>query len=716
MSLLSELRRRNVFRMAVLYVVAAWLMMQVAEVVIDLAHLPDWIGPAVLGLLAIGFPIALIFSWIYELTPEGIALEKDVDRDQSITHVTGRRMDFIVIALMSAALMMFAWHTWWPTTPTDKSIAVLAFENMSADPEQEYFSDGVAEELLNSLAQVPDLRVISRSSSFSFKGQDVDIPTVAKQLNVAHIVEGSVRKMGSRVRITAQLIDASSDSHLWSQTYDRELGDIFSVQEDISAAVTAALKERLDIGSRAAHQVSGTMSTDAYDAYLRGRYLVVQRTRTAIEDAVREFEKAISMDPDYALAYAELAVAKLLSSDANYGGFDHEDAVAIATEHVERALTLDPVLAKAHAAKGFLAYNQGDIETAMPHYERAIELNPNQAIVHTWAGIGHNILGNYKAALAAGEVACRLDPLSGTANFNYVLGLIKRNRLDEARREAEKLTAIAPHFHAIAQTALKSLDGNWANLVSGRLEELRLDPTNPVRVGNAMEGLAWLGLAEDALDMARNRDELSLNRTYLMLGMYDKLIEDADEDLRERPDDPAAHGYYGFLLAATGEYTHALPHLEEAWDKFCKRKITKRRCYVPWLAAWVVSRRAAGEDAAEIVAAIKDDARRYYEAGLIADLVDESADFEMGLAEYLDGNRDTGLAMISKAAEGGYFIPLTEAYLQELYDDPGFAPIRASQEARQARERERFLAVVCTDNPYADVWQPAAGTCERYAM
>jgi adenylate cyclase len=202
MGLVSELRRRNVFRMGVLYVVAAWLIMQVAGVLMDLGALPVAIGPWVLVLLVIGFPIALVFSWLFEITPEGLALEKDVPEGASITHITSRRMDFLVIAVLSAGLILFAYDKWWIGPPPEKSIAVLPFENISGDPEQEYFSDGLAEEVLNLLAQIPELTVISRSSAFSFKGKDVAIPAVAEQLNVAHILEGSVRKVGNRVRIT----------------------------------------------------------------------------------------------------------------------------------------------------------------------------------------------------------------------------------------------------------------------------------------------------------------------------------------------------------------------------------------------------------------------------------------------------------------------------------------------------------------------------------
>ena len=204
MGVVSELRRRNVFRMAVLYVVAAWLIMQVAEVVIGLGNLSEWLGPTILVLLAVGFPIALIFSWFFEVTPEGLSLEKDVPADHSITHVTGRRMDFVIIAILSAGLILFAYDKWAPSVPTDKSIAVLPFENMSADPDQEYFSDGISEELLNVLSKIPDLRVTARTSSFQFKGENRDVIEIGRKLNAAFILEGSVRKAGQQVRITAQ--------------------------------------------------------------------------------------------------------------------------------------------------------------------------------------------------------------------------------------------------------------------------------------------------------------------------------------------------------------------------------------------------------------------------------------------------------------------------------------------------------------------------------
>ncbi len=279
MGLISELRRRNVIRMAVLYAIAAWLIMQVAEVIMDLANLPDWIGTTTLWLLAVGFPIALIFSWFYEITPEGLSLEKDVDRAESITHVTGRRLDFIVISLLCAAVILFAYDKWWMQGPPEKSIAVLPFENMSGDPGQEYFSDGLAEELLNLLARIPELRVTSRSSAFFYKGKKFKIADVGRELNVGHILEGSVRRSGDTVRITAQLIDVTTDAHLWSQTWDRTFDDIFIIQDEIAEAVVDALKISLLGDTPRALETT----PEAYALYLQGRSLAAaQRTADSL--------------------------------------------------------------------------------------------------------------------------------------------------------------------------------------------------------------------------------------------------------------------------------------------------------------------------------------------------------------------------------------------------------------------------------------------------
>jgi TolB-like protein/Tfp pilus assembly protein PilF len=502
MGLVSELRRRNVFRMAVLYVVAAWLIMQVAGVLMDLGALPVAAGPWVLVVLVIGLPMALGFSWLFEITPEGLALEKDVPEGASITHITGRRMDFIVIAVLSAGLILFAYDKWWPRDPLELSIAVLPFDNMSGEPEQEYFSDGISEELLNVLSRLPGLRVVARTSSFQFKGENRDVIEIGQKLNTAFVLEGSVRKADGQVRITAQLIDASNGFHLWSDTYDRELENIFAVQDEISAAIVGALKEQLGLQLSAAPRVVAASSNEAHEAYLRGRFLVVQRTRTGFEGAVREFEKAIALDPDYAAAHAELAIAILLRS--GYGNMFTTEAISMATSHASRAMVLDPGLAEAHAATGFLALQQWQSEEALTHFEQAIRINPNYAIVYNWISItltqGH---GRYGEGVAALEKAVQLDPLSRAIHSTYVGWLINLNRLAEAEKELDKLASIHPANHAERRGRLTSLGGKWANAAFAILDALRLEPDRVGYRGGLAMSLATLDLSKEALAIGR---------------------------------------------------------------------------------------------------------------------------------------------------------------------------------------------------------------------
>ena len=701
------------FRMAVLYAVAAWLIMQVAEVLIDLAKLPDWIGTTTLGLLAVGFPIALIFSWFYELTPEGISLETDVDAAESITHVTDRRLDFIVISLLCAAVILFAYDKWWIAPPPEFSIAVLPFENMSADPEQEYFSDGISEEILNVLAQIPGLQVTSRSSAFSFKGMGVDIPTVAKQLGVANVLEGSVRKSGKRIRITAQLIDARTDTHLWSETYDRDLENIFAVQDEISAAIVEALTGHLGLQGDVLPRVIAAANIEAYEAYLRGRHLVVQRTRASIEGAVGEFEKAIALDPDYALAHAELAIVTGLLS--GYGDLTDTEAIVRATPHAKRAMTLDPTLAEANAATGYLLWRRWDLEEALTHFEKATQINPNYAIVHNWMAIILEDLGRYDEAFLMQQAALKLDPLSVPTRANYLVSLIKRNRLEDAARELEKLATVSPSGYAGRSGLLSSVGGKWANLVLGTLDALRIDPENAIWRSFLSYQFAAIGLEKEALAVSL----APLPSLLSWLGRSGDAIETTEARLAEDPISLLARRDLGLALASAGDYARARPILEEMWQRSGGRIGRDGLFPTASAAALIIIRRDAGEDAqvGELMVAIRDNVRRSREAGIVAGILFywDSVDYEEGLIAYLAGERESGLALIAKAVEEGTYIPSREAYLRTLYDDPGFAPILATQEARQAHERDRFLTIVCTDNPYATVWQPAEGTCEEFA-
>jgi TolB-like protein len=330
MGFAAELKRRNVFKVGIGYVVAAWLLLQVVDVVVPLLSLPDWVGRFFFLLLAVGFPIALIFAWAFELTPEGLRKEKDVKREESISHVTGRKLDFAIIALLVVAVIYFGWDNFFDsatdeaqidagvsaeTSPAadsndldSKSIAVLPFADLSEAQDQRWFADGLAEEILNSLARTPDLQVASRTSSFRFRDSELAIEEMAAEMGVAHVLEGSVRATDERLRVTAQLIRASDGFHLWSENYDRDRGDMISVQEDLARNIATALETTMDPAALEAMTAVGTQSVEAYQAYLRG--MVLHSRAWAVPDgwspfrqAYEQFELARELDNGFAWAH-----------------------------------------------------------------------------------------------------------------------------------------------------------------------------------------------------------------------------------------------------------------------------------------------------------------------------------------------------------------------------------------------------------------------------
>jgi len=718
MSFVDELKRRNVIRVAIAYAIIAWLIAQVTELAFDSFGTPDWAIKTVLFLLIIGFPLALLFAWAFELTPDGLKREKDVDRSESITPRTGRKLNYSIIAVLILALGYFAADKFLLDTPRDvevsqttagKSIAVLPFVNMSSDPEQEYFSDGISEELLNVLSKIPGLRVSARTSSFQFKGENLDIVRIGQQLNSSLVLEGSVRKSGTSVRITAQLIDAGTGFHLWSETYDRQIEDVFAVQDEISAAIVAELQEHLGLQVGVAPRVQAAENPAAHEAYLRGLYLVAQDTHAGRMEAVDQFERALSHDPDYAIAHAGLASAILGSRRP---GAEVPPSAAL---HVKRAMELDPTLAEVHVAEGILFYHEINLEDALTSFRRAVQINPNYASAYAWMGLVLNLdLGRYDEAFPMRETAMRLDPLSIPTIVFYLQALIERNRLAEADRELAKIASIFPHVYAYRHGSRMSRGGNTAAAVFGSLDALKINPAYG-RVRNGLSfHFAMVGLEKEALAISQQYS------TYVpsYLGKPRDAITVAESRLAEDPESISVRHDLGLALAGAGDYADARPILEEMWQRSGGRISKRSELFITATAAALIAvRRDAGEEEKvdEVVAAIMDNVRRYREAGIVGDGRSFGPDYEGGIALYLSGDHESGLALLDKATEEGVFVPTNEAYLQAVYDDPGFAPILARQEARQVREREKILAVVCTDNPYKAVWQPAEGTCERFS-
>jgi TolB-like protein len=737
-SVWAELKRRNVVKVAVAYAIVGWLLIEVASTILPIFDAPRWAVQTITFLIILGFPLALVLAWAFQLTPEGLVREDHSDISVLPSSGTGRRLDFVIIAVLALALIyvgvgryvldpaeetemeqglqqveLQSTQTEGIAGASDNSIAVLAFANLSPQGDQQYFSDGIAEQILNDLAQISNLRVTSRSSAFRFKGTGVDIPAVATQLGVASVLEGSVRKSGNRIRITAQLISAKNGFHLWSKTYDRELEDIFAVQDDISTAIVVALREHFGLQTDAAPRDIVVASAAAHEAYLRGRHLIVQTTDAAREAAIREFQRAIELDPHYALAHAELAMA-IYSVDLIPQGQDLADLIAQGSRHVERAMALDPELAEAHAAAGLLAWRQSNYDEAPAYFRRAIEINPNYVRVYVWLGNLLNYdLGEYAEAFEMRSQAMLLDPISIPTIVFYLQALIERNRDEDAKRELDKIARLYPHIHAYRQGSLQSKNGEISKAIMGSLEALRINREYSRPKGGLQFHFAAIGLEQEIFSFVDRPSPFAL----ILVGNTEAAVRVAEARLAEAPDERVLQHSLGHALAAHGQYERARPILEEMWRE-SRGRIAKRRDLFRFESALalIAIRRSVGDEhgVEELVAAIEDNVRRYREAGIVSDGRSFGADYEEGLALYVSGRREAGLELLDRGTAQGVVIPPNSAYLQPLYDDPAFAPILARQKARQARERKNVLAVVCTDNPYDAVWKPAKGTCERF--
>jgi serine/threonine-protein kinase len=558
-SFFNELKRRNVTRVGVMYLVFSWVLIQLSDIIFPMFSIPEWGGRLVVIMLAMGFPLALIFAWVFELTPEGVKLEKNIDRTQSVTHTTARKLDVITIILLVFALVVLgasnvANHDGEPrgdkeapvesgtgADPAPQSIAVLPFVNMSDDPANEYFSDGLAEELLNDLARIDALRVAGRTSSFAFKGKDQDLRVIGEKLNVKNILEGSVRKVGNRVRITAQLINVNDGYHLWSGTYERELDDIFAIQQEISSAIVKALKITLSVDEQVDAHDKGTTNAEAYSNYLRGLFFWNRRTVPDFMKAEEYLGKALGLDPDYAQAHAMLAMTYALIPD--YDGGTKADWYPRAQQAIDMALRLNPDLAEAYVARAHLREDwRHDWLGAEQDFKRAIELNPRYATAHQWYGNLLQLLRRDDEHLEQFRIAVELDSMSPIILNNYGYALYLSRQYEEALAVTQQSIEVLPdasfNYGQIA-FVLVALE-RWDEAEAAFRRSAELDGRSPeiyVRFVAAMQDKA---LTSQAIEMIMTDTEwphdVFLQPWFLIkLGAHEEaisLIEQfVDEDL-----------------------------------------------------------------------------------------------------------------------------------------------------------------------------------------
>ena len=471
MTFFDELKRRNVFRVGAAYLVVAWLVLQVIDVVAPILELPDALSKSALLLLAIGFPVAVILAWAFELTPDGVKKEKDVDRSASITQTTGRTLDRIIIVVLAMAVVFFSVDkfVWNDSTvprgladelaadaePAPTTIAVLPFLNMSADPEQEYMSDGLAEEILNLLVRIPELRVTSRASAFTFKGTDYSTAEVARELGVDHLLQGSVRRSGDRIRISTQLVDVASDSPIWSQTWERTLDDIFAIQDEVAAAVV----DNLQLQLLDAVPVVPRTSPGAYATYLQALSFLNQRSTDSVREAERLFLEVIDADPDYLPAHMNLAIAYMTGSAT--GTWHPNEARPKADQVTEFILERDPDNVMALATKAQIAARiDFDHEAARRYLDRALESDPNHPRVRGILAFRAAWQGDLEAAARYFEERRASDPLS--MSTNYILGqqYVQLGQLDKAEESYRRAMRLSPggsgvHFYLAMVFLLK---------------------------------------------------------------------------------------------------------------------------------------------------------------------------------------------------------------------------------------------------------------------
>jgi len=566
-----------VFRVTAAYVVSAWLLAQVADLVLENIAAPDWVMQTILLVLGLGLAPVVFFSWAYEVTPDGIKRESEVDRSQSITHVTGRKLDRTITFVLVLAVAYFAADKFLlspdepvattaqtneeitETAAAGNTIAVLPFVNMSGDEENEYFSDGLSEELLNVLAKNPALRVAARTSSFSLKDEKLEIGEIGRRLNVDHVLEGSVRKSGDRVRITAQLIRADNGYHLWSETYDRDLDNIFDVQDEIATKITAALLPQLvresDVETTTAASSDYEVPAEAYQDYLLARDNFNRRTQSTIGAAYEQLKVLVREYPDYAEAQALYAHVTLMNSARMEGDIPWILAEDQVRRTLQKASALKPDLPEIYLVEGLLHARSHDPQTAIEFFDRAIELNPSYAEAYLQLSEAAMDLGRSSQAWEALETARKLDPIS-VSTLSWVIHEATEHGQpeigDDAMRVLRQVSPVSAdylHFHLLfdnyrfaeAAIALEDFRANWPDedphdwqlawlysILGKRDEAMALELRSKALIASELgqRELALSAMEEAAAKRTDPHDRADLYwYTYMNLGMYDEALE-----------------------------------------------------------------------------------------------------------------------------------------------------------------------------------------------
>jgi len=532
---LAELKRRNVYKVAVAYIVAGWALSQGVAQVLPVFDVPNWTIRLIVVLIVIGLPVALVLAWVFEITPEGIKRTEMADRMPAAAQRKKHAWIYVVIlgAIVSITLFFLGRYSAISGAPRhgeaatgipEKSIAVLPFDNLSRDPDNAYFAEGVQDEILTRLAKVADLKVISRTSTQHFKSVPENLPQIAKQLGVANILEGSVQKVKDQVRVNVQLINALTDAHLWAEIYDRKLTDLFSVESDIAKTIADTLQAKLTGSEQTAMSKKPTENPAAYELYLKGRFFWNKRTGNDLKTAADYFQRAIDADPSYANAYAGLAQSYLLIP--LFGAGMPRDFFPKASAAARRAIELDETSAEGHAALANLyGLDNFNPPASEKEFQRAIALDPNSATAHHWYSNGLLVsMGRFEEAIKEGKRAVELDPLSLIINADLGSTLMLSRRYDDAIAQLRSTLGLDPNF-AYAHWNLGEalyLKGDSTGAIS-EYEKAALLDNDPEIQALLARVYAETGKKEQALEILRKLSETAQHqfvRGYLFALIY----------------------------------------------------------------------------------------------------------------------------------------------------------------------------------------------------
>ena len=545
MAFFAELKRRRVGKVAITYGAIAWAVTEASSVVLPALRLPEWTVTFVVVFLLIGFPVAMVLAWIFDVGPQGIERTEPLAGEPKSTHLRLRLAYGVVVLVLMAALGYLLYERGFDRAHASQphsSIAVLPFTNLSGDPARDYFSDGMSEELLNLLSRVPGLQVASRTSSFASKGRNVDIREVGRELGVETVLEGSVRQAGDQVRITAQLIDAESGFHLWSETYERRLEDIFQVQDEIAAAIVDKLRIELAPQEQAlaVREKAPTQNVQAYEAYLQGRAAWKRRGADNLQRAIELYQRALGLDPGFARAHAALASAYVVLPGYTREAGDEQKLLPMAEAAARQALSIDPNIGEAHAVLAQINAERGDLLDAESGFFFAISLEPNEPTPHHWYSILLAKVGRLEQALGQARRAQELDPTSPILAANLASAYLMRGEDQQALRFAklaEELGISEQQVGVSAAVAMRRKD--WPELRRLLAAEPDLPPELKPLLLDYVDALADPALRPRAIAQMRRIDpaikpQVELISAYVELGAvdlsYDLLFDELARD------------------------------------------------------------------------------------------------------------------------------------------------------------------------------------------